>query len=86
MTMSLADSAFSPSQVHGNRGDQVTIIFRDAQSSHTFTVPELGIDERIAAGSTLRLGFVVRSEGVIPFYCRLHGAPGSGMHGYLVFH
>ena len=84
--MSLADSAFNPNQVHGNAGDQVTITFKDVKSDHTFTVPELGLDERISAGSTFRLGFVVRNDGVIPFYCRLHGSPGSGMHGYLVFH
>jgi hypothetical protein len=86
LAMGLSGTAFTPNQIHGNAGDQVLVTFSGGETDHTFTIPALGIDERIAANSTLRLGFVVRSDGVMPFYCRLHGSPTSGMLGYLVFH
>jgi plastocyanin len=86
MALSLADRSFTPHQVHGNAGDTVALTFTGGTEAHNFTVTSLGIDVSIAARETKQFSFVMPTEGEVPFYCRLHGTPTTGMHGLLIFH
>jgi len=86
MTLNLADRSFSPHQVHGNSGDTVALTFIGGTEQHTFTVSSLNIDVTIGARETMQFSFVMPVDGEVPFFCRLHGTPSSGMHGLLIFH
>jgi plastocyanin len=86
MTLSLADRSFTPHQVHGNAGDTVALSFVGGTEQHSFTVSSLGIDFTIPAREAKQFSFVMPVDGEVPFFCRFHGSPASGMHGLLIFH
>ena len=85
-TLQTTGMSFTPHQIHGNAGQKVTLTVVGSNTGHTFTVPSLGVDVSIPAGQTRTAQFVVPGESILPFFCRIHGAPDSGMHGQLVFH
>ncbi len=84
--MTLKDQTFEPHQVHGNAGQQVIIELEADGNDHTFTVPAIGLDIKVPAKGKVTASFVMPTEGIFPFYCKIHGSPTSGMHGQLVFH
>ena len=86
MTLNLANRVFTPQQVHGNAGDTVALTLTGGTEEHTFTVSSLNVDVTIAAGETKQFSFVMPVDGEVPFFCRLHGTPSSGMRGLLIFH
>jgi hypothetical protein len=97
LTLDTEDRTFTPHQVHGNFDDTVVLSLRGSNDRHSFTAPYAGVDVVIERGSSAEVRFVMPprrgpdgsasyEEGVFAFYCRFHGTPTSGMHGFLVFH
>jgi heme/copper-type cytochrome/quinol oxidase subunit 2 len=93
LTLETRDQTFAPHQIHGNFDDTVTVTLSGSDKRHSFTVPEIGIDQTIDEGKTVVVSFVLplalggpAAEGIFPFYCRFHGSPTSGMHGFLILH
>lgn len=97
VTLETAGQTFEPHQIHGNYDDTVALTLHGSDERHSFTVPILGIDQLVDKGKTVQLSFVLplsltggtttpATEGIYPFYCRFHGSPTSGMHGFLIFH
>jgi hypothetical protein len=97
VTLETAGQTFEPHQIHGNYDDTVALTLHGSDERHSFTVPVLGIDQLVDKGKTVQLSFVLplsltggtttpAVEGIYPFYCRFHGSPTSGMHGFLIFH
>jgi heme/copper-type cytochrome/quinol oxidase subunit 2 len=97
VTLETAGQTFEPHQIHGNYDDTVALTLHGSDERHSFTVPVLGIDQFVEKGKTLQLSFVLALsltggtttpavEGIYPFYCRFHGSPTTGMHGFLIFH
>jgi hypothetical protein len=95
--METGDRTFTPHQIHGNFDDTVVVTLRGSGDRHSFTVPALNIDQVVEEGKTVEVRFVVptglagsintaNADGIYPYYCRFHGTPRSGMHGFLVFH
>jgi plastocyanin len=97
VTLETAGQTFEPHQIHGNYDDTVTLTLHGSDERHSFTVAVLGLDQTIDKDKTVQLSFVLplsltggtatpASEGIYPFYCRFHGSPTSGMHGFLILH
>ncbi len=67
------DFAFSPTLLIGP-AEQAIVIDLTVQGDgvHTFTLPEQGIDEELAAGSSTRVSAAFPDMGTLVFYCRYH--------------
>jgi hypothetical protein len=64
----------------------VVVTIDNGPERHNFSIDLLGIDEDLPANGTKVFQFRVPTEEITPFYCRIHGAPTSGMRGLLIFH
>ncbi len=52
-------------------------------TSHTFTIDELGINISVGAGLTVTREFKVDKAGTFAFYCAVPGHRDAGMEGTL---
>lgn len=93
VTLDTKDQTYEPHQIHGNFDDTVIVSLKGSGDRHSFTVPILGLDQVIEKDKTAVVTLVLplalggpTAEGTFPFYCRFHGSPTSGMHGFLIFH
>jgi heme/copper-type cytochrome/quinol oxidase subunit 2 len=93
ITLDTEGQTFEPHQIHGNFDDTVVVTLTGSDDRHSFTVPIAGIDQVVERDRTSTVTFVLplslggaTAEGTFPFYCRFHGSPTSGMHGFLIFH
>jgi hypothetical protein len=91
------DRSFEPHQVHGNFDDTIVVTLHGSDERHSFTVPALGTDLLVDKGASVSATLVPplslappaangSIEGIFAFYCRFHGSPTSGMHGFLILH
>ena len=78
----MANVAFSPARVvHAGSNVTVAVVNKDL-FWHTFTVPELGVEVRVPAGSTRHIHFTA-TAGQYRFVCRIPGHVVAGMNGTL---
>jgi len=80
ITVSEDNFAFSPTELSVERGSTITIVNRNAEAPHTFTIDGQGIDvvNQPEQSRVLRLGL---AAGTYTFMCRFH--EGAGMTGTL---
>lgn len=74
------DNSFTPSDITGAAGTEVTIQFKnDGKNPHTLSSEDLGFDTgTIDPGGTASVSFTI-PEAPATFQCNIHG--GSGMAG-----
>jgi plastocyanin len=93
VAMDTGDRTFAPHQIHGNFDDTITVTLRGSDERHSLTIPIIGFDQTIEEDKTAVVSFALpldlggpAAEGMFPFFCRFHGSPTSGMHGFLILH
>lgn len=61
---------FNPDVIEVNRGDKVILtLINEDDYDHGIAIDAFGIAQRMPAGETITLDFVVTQEGEFPFYC-----------------
>lgn len=61
---------FEPEAVNAERGDKiVATIINEDNYDHGFAIDAFGISQRMPAGQTIKVEFVLTQEGDFPFYC-----------------
>ncbi len=76
--------AFNPVTRTVSAGTTVTWVNQDGVT-HTVTYdsgPGSAFDATVMGGSSTSVTF--NTAGTVQYHCRIHGAPGSGMHGTIV--
>jgi plastocyanin len=63
---------FDPDVIEVNRGDKVILtLINEDDYDHGIAIDAFGIAQRMPAGETIILDFVVTQEGEFPFYCSI---------------
>lgn len=62
---------FSPSTIVVKRGEAVTLRLSGKAGIHGFTVPELGISQRVAAGQTVSVQLPTDRSGTFAIFCSI---------------
>ncbi len=75
--------SFNPSAITVKGGESVSIKLTSADTSHTFTIPELSINVQVGAGQTVSREIKVDKAGTYTFYCAIIGHRAAGMEGTL---
>jgi hypothetical protein len=93
LTLETRGQTFEPHQIHGNLDDTITVTLRGSDERHSLSIPIIGFDQTIEEDKTLVVSFALpldlggpAAEGTFPFFCRFHGSPTFGMHGFLILH
>jgi len=61
---------FNPDVIEVNRGDKVILtLINEDDYDHGVAIDAFGVAQRMPAGETITLDFVVTQEGEFPFYC-----------------
>ncbi|MET0902518.1 MAG: cupredoxin domain-containing protein [Acidimicrobiales bacterium] len=78
--MELDDFYFGPTFTQAEAGSTVTVsLFNEGDTTHTFTIDSLGIDEELAPEATLEVEVTLPESGAVRYYCRFHAD--QGMQG-----
>lgn len=74
---------FSPHAIHVEKGQQVTVVFRNEGAlSHNLTIPNLRVHtETVQSGGTDTIEFTAKKAGTYPFFCSVPGHKQAGMTG-----
>lgn len=77
--------SLSPNQISMNKGDNVTILFKNAGTvAHNFTIDKLGIRiDPIQPGDSETINFIANQAGTFDFRCSVIGHDAAGMKGVL---
>lgn len=82
MSLLLRNFAFEPRTLLFEMGDTVQFSLATADSLHTFTVEELGIDWRVKnKDEPVQQSFTFDRLGTFKLICAIPGHEGSGMAG-----
>jgi plastocyanin len=77
----VADNEFRPMQLTVTMG--ATVVWRhEGQNPHTVTADDRAFDSGTLESGTFSVTF--DEAGTVPYYCQIHGEPGSGMFGIVV--
>ena len=80
MEVELDDFYFGPSFVKAKANEQVSIELKnEGKATHSFTSPEMHVDEELSPGSTKTVTVSAPASGYVQFFCRFHQA--QGMQG-----
>jgi plastocyanin len=61
---------FDPEVIEAEKGDRVNLtLINEDDYDHGITIEAFGINQRLAAGETTHISFVVTQEGEFPFFC-----------------
>jgi plastocyanin len=86
LTVNVVNNAFQPADAQLKQGGTVTFLWGAAAVNHTVTpvppntIPVIPGDPN-AQSAPFTFDTVFPSAGTFSYYCRVHGAPGSGMAG-----
>jgi plastocyanin len=85
-TITGVDLAFETDEIVVNKGDLVTITFKnDGKLPHDLTIPEFGAKtETLDGGKTQTITFTASKAGTFEFYCSVTGHKEAGMIGKVV--
>ena len=73
LEMSARDFAFSPTLVLGPPDLAIEIdLVAEGEGTHSFTLPEEGIDQDVAGGETVRISATFPDTGTFVFFCKYH--------------
>ncbi len=79
--VAVADNEFRPMQLTVTVG--ATVVWRhEGQNPHTVTADDRAFDSGTLESGTFSVTF--DEAGTVPYYCQIHGEPGSGMFGIVV--
>lgn len=74
------DFYFGPTFVKASANQQFTLkVKNEGKASHTFTSPDLKVDEELAPGAEKTITISAPASGFVEFHCRFH--QGQGMQG-----
>ena len=76
--------AFDPAEIKVRTGEDIAIVLRSLDSTHDFTLEELGAHVASDMGSTAIGGLRAERPGRYRFYCSVAGHRQAGMEGVLV--
>ena len=80
--VAVADNEFRPSQLTVTVGTKLVWTL-DGQNPHTVTADDRAFDSgTLESGDTFSV--TLDEVGRVPYYCQIHGEPGSGMFGIVV--
>jgi hypothetical protein len=80
--VAIVDDAFQPAQLTVTAGTTV-VWSHDGQNPHTVTADDRAFDSgTLESGGSFSVTF--DQAGRVPYYCQIHGEPGSGMTGVVV--
>jgi len=80
--VTVADNEFRPPQLTVTVGTKVVWTL-DGQNPHTVTADDRAFDSgTLESGNTFSVTF--DEVGRVPYYCQIHGEPGSGMFGVVI--
>jgi plastocyanin len=83
-TVTGSNFAFAPSTLAVNKGDTVTIHFKNSGGFHDFKIDELGVaTPRINGGQNADVTFVATTTGTFEYYCSVGTHRQMGMKGTL---
>ena len=74
---------FQPSRIEVTKDKVTHLKLTSADTNHTFTVDELGINISIPSGKTVSQDITVSKAGTFTFYCSVPGHRQAGMQGSL---
>lgn len=82
VSVAAVDDEFQPTQLTVTVG--TTVVWTNAgQNPHTVTAADRAFDSgTLESGETFSITF--DEAGEVPYYCQIHGEPGSGMRGVIV--
>ena len=69
ITVAVTDWSFSPNVIRVKKGENVTVQLQGGTGTHSFAVPELGINQRIAAGETASVTIPTDKTGTFAGRC-----------------
>ncbi len=76
------DFFFKPEDLSGEAGTALTVELENkGQTTHTFTIAELNVDEELAPGEKTTVTFTPTTGGGLVYFCRFHRM--TGMEGTL---
>ncbi len=76
--------SFSPSTLSVNKGDKVTIIFKNTGGFHDFRIDEFNVaTKKINGGQEETVSFVADKTGSFQYYCSVGSHRAMGMFGTL---
>lgn len=77
--------SFDPSEITVNQGDKLMLHLQGNEGSHGFTIPELGINQKIDQGSMETVTVPTDKPGTYEFFCNIPCGQGhKDMRGTLV--
>lgn len=76
--MTASNFAFSPDVVTATVGEKLVVHLTGVSGVHSFSVPELGINEPISPGETKDIAIPTDTAGTFYFRCGIPCGPGHG--------
>lgn len=76
--------AFSPNTITVNKGDNVRIIFKDADGVHNLVINGYDLTTNVITGGQDTIEFVADKTGQFEFYCSVGSHRDLGMTGTLI--
>jgi plastocyanin len=71
---------FGPTFTQAEAGSTVTVsLFNEGDTSHTFTIDSLGVDEELEPEATVEVEVTLPASGAVRYYCHFHAD--QGMQG-----
>lgn len=81
--MEADDFYFDPDEIEVESGQTLTINFPEVNGTHTFTLDEFDVNERLT-GTGETVSFTPNKAGTYTYYCAIPGHRERGMTGTLV--
>ncbi len=81
-TIQIADFAFDPACIELPAGTTTLTVQNTDDTDHTFTMPEVEVNEAIDPGANVAVDVAAINDGVWPFRCSIH----PQMTGFLTVH
>lgn len=76
---------FAPGEIKVNKGDKVTIVFKNDGGSHNFVLDEFNVESKlIKTGETDTVEFIADKAGTFEYYCSVGQHRNLGMKGKLI--
>ncbi|MFQ5859940.1 MAG: cupredoxin domain-containing protein [Dehalococcoidia bacterium] len=83
VTVTATYPRFQPTSITVAPGETIRLNLTSTDTSHTFTIDELGINIAVSGGQTIVEEMRVEQAGTFTFYCTVPGHRGAGMVGTL---
>lgn len=83
--MTAKQFVFEPDTIEVNKGDKVRLIVTSTDVAHGITIPQYGINEKLAPGKPVTIEFMADREGTFEAFCSVFcGAGHQKMKGKII--